>query len=160
VDRHLLFFYGTLMSGHGRGNVLTGRQTNVGVIDLATFVARGTIRGVMHDAGGGAFPALVDGDGVVHGEVWEAPTPQHLAAALVITDGIEGYREGGVNNLYDRIGVPLLSVEQQRADFALIEPGDTVLTYRWGDSTRYLGPVVPSGDWRSYEREGSAWSAA
>lgn len=154
MDRHLLFFYGTLMSGHGRGNVLSGRDVLVGgerrVIDLAEPVARGTIRGVLHDAGHAAFPALVEGDGVVHGEVWEAPTEAHLRAALTVTDAIEGYREGGAHNLYDRIEVPLLAVEQQRADYALIEPGVTVLTYRWGDSARSLGPVIPSGDWRTY----------
>jgi gamma-glutamylcyclotransferase (GGCT)/AIG2-like uncharacterized protein YtfP len=152
VDRHLLFFYGTLMSGDGRGSVLTGRDTSIGRVDLAKPVARGAIRGLMYDAGGGMFPAVTEGDGVVHGEVWEAPDEAHLRAALGITDRIEGYRGPGVpGNLYDRVELPLLSIEQQRADVPLIEPGDTVLTYRWADANRYLANLIPSGDWREYK---------
>lgn len=152
-DRHLLFFYGTLMSGHGRGNMLTGRQTNRGFIDLAQPVAVATIRGVMHDVAGGAFPGVVGGDSVVRGEVWECPSEAHLRAALGVTDSIEGYRGPGVaGNLYDRVEVPLQTVEQQRADCPLIEPGDTVLTYFYNaDGRGFLGPVVPGGDWRTYE---------
>lgn len=156
MDRHLLFFYGTLMSSHGRGNVLADRDTNIGRVDLAEPVARGTIRGDLYAVS--AFPGLVEGDGVVHGEVWEAPTAAHFRAALSITDAIEGYRApGDRHNMYERIEVPLLTVgASELGGAAGLKAGDTVLTYRWNFAVR--GPIIPSGDWRDHDVSQAAWS--
>lgn len=144
-----LFFYGTLMSDFCRGSVLRDRPLADGSqITLAEPVATGEIRGDLF-AVGTSFPALVEGDGVVKGEVWRAPTEQHLQAALNITDAIEGYRGPGVpSNLYDRIEVPLLRVW---GDLRLA-PGDTVLTYRWNPRQRFgaLDEKIEDGGWRRF----------
>lgn len=145
MNRHLLFFYGTLMSTDSRGHVLRDRDTNVGVIDLAVPVAKGTIRGDLFDVGW--FPAVVNGDGEVHGEVWEAPSEAHLRAALGVTDQIEGYREGDPRSLYLRVEVPLLTVNDNRR----AQPGDTVTTYLWNGSTARLTPM-PDGRWSRADR--------
>lgn len=145
MDRHLLFFYGTLMSRDCRGHVLRQRPTDRGVIDLAEPVADGTIRGNLHDVGHGSFPAFCAGDGEIHGEVWEAPTHAHLCAALGVTDRIEGYDPLRWATMYHRVEVPLLTV-----DGAELEPGDTVLTYRWNGPPP--GALIADGRWQPMRR--------
>jgi gamma-glutamylcyclotransferase (GGCT)/AIG2-like uncharacterized protein YtfP len=128
-----LFFYGTLMSDDCRGHVLRG---------FGRPVARGTVRGDLFEVGSGMFPALMPGDGVVHGEVWEVD-PSLLRAALNVTDRIESYREDDEpGSMYVRREVPLLSAE------GAAHAGDTVLTYVWNHGPDWLTARIKSGRWR------------
>jgi gamma-glutamylcyclotransferase (GGCT)/AIG2-like uncharacterized protein YtfP len=127
-----LFFYGTLMSGHHRAHALHG---------LARPVAEGTVRGNLYSVGYGAFPALMAGEGVVHGEVWEV-LPGCEGQALHITDMIEGYREDDPFSMYVREEVPLLEAT------GAAHAGDTVQVYRW--NSEVPGERIESGSWRVY----------
>jgi gamma-glutamylcyclotransferase (GGCT)/AIG2-like uncharacterized protein YtfP len=75
-----LFVYGTLKRG----------EINHALISpFARSIEPATIRGRLYDVGG--FPALVDGDEIVHGElVWvEAET---MASLMAILDRLENYQ--------------------------------------------------------------------
>lgn len=162
-----LFFYGTLMSDGHRGHVLKG---------LARPVGTATVRGDLYNVGSGYFPALVAGDGVVHGEVWEA-LPGKLDAALRITDQIEGYREDAPTwSMYLRERIALLCPDCEgtgqfviNADWpdgdkpysepcptcdGLGESGEEVFTYRWNHGRRDLGSKLTDGRWRNSELVG------
>ncbi len=81
-----LFVYGTLMPGESNY-----RQ----IEDHVRAAQPGTVEGVLVDLG--AFPALIPGNGVVRGIVLELD-----AAALEITDRIEGYSPDRDQCLYVR----------------------------------------------------------
>lgn len=90
VDRYLnsymIFVYGTLLTG----------EHNHGLLESSTFVDTGIISGyTMYDTG--SFPAIVPGDGIVKGEVYEID-----AKTLERLDWLEG--EG---SLYKRISIPV-----------------------------------------------------
>ena len=81
-----LFVYGTLMPG----------ESNYGLIERYVRSARpGCIEGVLLDLG--AFPALIQGDGMVRGVVLELDTE-----AMAITDRLEGFHSGDDHSLYLR----------------------------------------------------------
>lgn len=149
-ERLLLFFYGTLMSGGERGHVLRDRPVVWGGqpdrIDLAEPIAAGTIRGDLYNVAGGAFPALLRGDGIVHGEVWEARSLAHFKAVLSVTDRIEGFQaDKPERSMYLRVPVPLLS-----ADGGDLEPGTIVSTYLWNGSVP--GDQIEDGQWARAQR--------
>jgi len=96
-----LFVYGTLMP----------ERSNFSRIERFVRGARAaTTEGVL--LGLGAYPAMVQGDGVVRGVVLEVE-----ATALTITDHIEGFAPGRERNLYMRreISVDLDGGESVRA---------------------------------------------
>jgi gamma-glutamylcyclotransferase (GGCT)/AIG2-like uncharacterized protein YtfP len=138
---HRMFFYGTLMSGHGRDGWMRRYGKPVG---------RGTLRGDMYQVNGGGFPCFVTGEGTVHGEVWEADSPGALAAMIRECDNIEGYIERSHTGMYLRERHTLLSGEGDASE------GDEVWVYRWNSGHLYLGPPVPDGDWRVIARERAA----
>ena len=72
-----LFAYGLLLDEAPAAELLV-------LFGTATHVGRATALGVMYDAG--AYPAAVEGDGVLHGKVIGFPS----AAALAILDKYEG----------------------------------------------------------------------
>ena len=80
APRHV-FVYGTLMTGGWNHQALCADALSV---EPAT--ARGTL--YLLPAG---FPAMVEGDGTVHGEAMTFPD---LAAKLIELDRLEGYRPG------------------------------------------------------------------
>jgi gamma-glutamylcyclotransferase (GGCT)/AIG2-like uncharacterized protein YtfP len=121
-----LLFYGTLMSTGRRGHVLR---------ELAHPVGPAAVRGDLYEVGGGVFPAMLHGEDVTHGELWQV-RPGCLAAALRITDGIEGYRPGDPWSMYVREEVPLLGNE------------GTAWTYFWNSGPRGLTRRVPDGRWQ------------
>jgi gamma-glutamylcyclotransferase (GGCT)/AIG2-like uncharacterized protein YtfP len=128
----LVFFYGTLMSGHMRA----GAAQRAGLRLVGPARIRGDLYSV-HDS----FPAFVTGAGEITGEVWEAPDDNVLRSALRVTDRIEGYDERSHSGMYLREEHPLLDDAE----------GRTVLVYRWNDAPSRLRPI-PSGDWRAYCR--------
>lgn len=96
-----LFVYGTLKQGECRGDVISASGPR----------RAGTIRGRLVDLG--AFPGLLGGDGVVHGE-W-VPVDD-LVAVLRALDEIEGFRGYLPEHasLYHRIVVTVTLGDEQR----------------------------------------------
>lgn len=96
-----VFVYGTLKQGECRGDVIPASGPR----------RAGTIRGRLVDLG--AFPGLLGGDGVVHGE-W-VPVADG-AAVLRVLDEIEGFR-GYLpehESLYHRVVVTVTLGDEQR----------------------------------------------
>lgn len=86
-----LFVYGTLRSGGGAAGLLRGCR----------LVGRGTVAGTLYDLG--EYPALVlDGGGIVEGEVWGCPTD--------VLDRLDEY-EGVPGGLYLRVPVAVEGTE-------------------------------------------------
>ncbi len=74
-----VFVYGTLRGGGPANGLLAGFRRIGGAV----------VRGVLHDVGG-RYPALVaEGEGVVHGELWEGP-----GESLPALDAYEGVARG------------------------------------------------------------------
>ena len=87
------FVYGTLKRGEERERLWPCVATR---IELAT--ARGRLRDL------GPYPAMVDGEGRVSGELWFLD-PHDVPLALKTLDAIECYDQGGVD-LYVRRIIP------------------------------------------------------
>ena len=123
-----LFVYGTLRSGEGAAGLLRGCRP----------AGTGTVAGTLYDLG--EYPALVlDGRGVVEGEVWRCP-----ADALDRLDEYEGVPGG----LYLRVRVGV--------------DGTECWTYVAGPRLRpRLTPErrIPSGRWPPGAGEGSRTGA-
>ena len=81
-----LFVYGSLMPGH---------YNHCRIEPYVRCACSGRIKGVLVDLG--AFPALVPGIGIVDGVLLEVD-----AAAMAVTDLIEGYMPGRNHCLYYR----------------------------------------------------------
>ena len=128
LEAPLFLFYGTLMSGQGRGDMLDFLGRTVGPAEI-----RGTLYSVH-----GAFPALVDGDGVVQGELWQ-PHDGCFNEAIAVLDGIEGYRPD------DRASSMYLRERRQLTD------GTIAYVYVWNQSLDRL-TLIPDGDWRAEEQ--------
>ncbi|MBX3273365.1 MAG: gamma-glutamylcyclotransferase [Sandaracinaceae bacterium] len=115
-----LFVYGTLMRGEVRAPILARHA--------ASFCGPAEVRGALVDLG--AYPGLIEGDGVVRGELVELTEPADALAELDDVEGFLGYGRAG--SLYRRV---------------VIRAGDT---YAW--TYRYAGPGgaprIASGDWR------------
>ncbi|HID22528.1 MAG TPA: gamma-glutamylcyclotransferase, partial [Planctomycetaceae bacterium] len=87
---HALFVYGTLMRGGSRQRLWPRRPQRI---------ERAQVRGVLYDLG--PYPAMVEGDGQVGGELWEFAAAD-MAATLDRLDHIEGYVPGDPDSLYAR----------------------------------------------------------
>jgi gamma-glutamylcyclotransferase (GGCT)/AIG2-like uncharacterized protein YtfP len=133
----LLFFYGTLMKGDSRGAI--GERHGL------RLVGPGKLRGDLYSVGD-SFPAAMPGDGVILGEVWEAPDDAILRGALHVTDSIEGYRESDPeSSMYLREIHPLLDDEQSRE----------VIVYRWNRGVQFGMRglhKIESGSWAEYRK--------
>lgn len=118
-----VFVYGTLLSGEGNHRLL----------EDATYLRKETILGMnMYNTGG--FPAVVEGDRSITGEVYDCDedTIQRL-------HWLEGYDEDrdAEDNLYNPHVVPT-------------EYG-SVLLYLWAGDVAGM-PVIESGDWVNRNR--------
>lgn len=96
-----------------------------------TYLGPARVRGTLHDVGG-AFPALVAGDGVVHGVLWE-PRPAERRWAYRTLD-----RREGEGRIYLRRPVQLLD-------------GGVAEAYVWNQPVDDL-PVIQDGVWRGGRR--------
>lgn len=141
TNPHLYAFYGTLMS----------RDGYEGGVSLTSGVSAGASRGECRIPGlmysvNGMYPALVTGEGVVHGELWEV-RPEWAMQAQVRLDQIEGYRaDREAGSLYLRRRVRLL------------EPDVEAWVYIWNDHPQRLAPI-PSGRWSRDEWRYTGMSA-
>ena len=111
----LVFVCGTLK----RGGYLNGYMGG------STFLHEDTIKGTMHNMRS-AYPAIrLEGDGTIHGEVWDVPNKD-----MVTLDMVEGVDMG----LY------------RRAETTTITRRKKVVVYEALDWAKEF-PVVPSGMW-------------
>jgi gamma-glutamylcyclotransferase (GGCT)/AIG2-like uncharacterized protein YtfP len=113
----LLFAYGTLMQGQPRHRLIAGR---------ARFLGAGTVAGRLLSLG--RYPALVEGDGEVRGELYELPSPELLR----LVDREEGYN-------FDRRLTDVTPTDGPRV---------SAWTY-WYRGPRGRAVPIPEGDWRS-----------
>ena len=128
---HALFVYGTLKSGQFNSPLLA---------PYARSVEPARIRGELYDVG--LFPALVEGDGMVWGELVRLAAGG-LAAALPVLDRLEDYRpDDPAGSMYLR-----RIVEVTTAGGAT----EHAHTYFYNRDHHGLAPV-PSGDWTGPKR--------
>jgi len=111
--KHLVFVYGTLRSG----------QVNASLMNGARFIARATARGRLYAC---RWPAFIDGDGFVVGELYEVDDEQ-LAC-------LDAFEDEGVSYARERREVR----DESGANHA-------AWIYRWLGSLEGCRPI-PSGD--------------
>ena len=113
-----VFVYGTLKKGHGNHRLLENSR----------FIGEDSITGFdMYSTGG--FPAVIPGDGVVFGELYEV-TPEELESL----HRLEGYRESDPDtSMY----IP---------NVVETDGGHSCLTYIWNYDYKDL-PRVEGGVW-------------
>lgn len=90
-----IFVYGTLMTGLENHD----RYLKSWVKTIVSATTRGEL---FHLPEG--YPALVDGDGTVRGELMIIP---HLKEIIFNLDELEDYYGEGMDNLYRRVTVPV-----------------------------------------------------
>ena len=135
----LLFVYGTLCKGLSRNDVLKESK----------YLGLALCKGVLKDAG--SFPALINGDGEVIGEVYQIDSN----TVLPLLDRIEGYsKKDESRSLYLRKELPV----------RLLSDGKWVetVTYFYNRDAKEL-PTIPNGDYRQYlldQREGTVFYLA
>ncbi|MBP87097.1 MAG: hypothetical protein CMJ64_10335 [Planctomycetaceae bacterium] len=88
-DAYRIFVYGTLKRGEVRDTCWPHKPLSI---------EWGTVSGQLSDLG--PYPALVEGEDIVLGELWQVE-PDHLSATLATLDKIEGYEQAG-DDLYVR----------------------------------------------------------
>lgn len=116
-----IFVYGDLMRGQPHHGMLASAEPR----RILPAKALGYLISV------GSYAAMVDGDGIVHGEYIEFDHEDKLFPGLDAFEGEEYVRE--------RIMVEV--------DGEGIKPA---WTYRW-QGTLQDGPLIESGDWRKYQ---------
>lgn len=125
-----VFVYGTLM---------TGRENFPLVAPYVKKVTPAKSKGILYHLPYG-YPAMVDGEGTVVGEVLELEKFSEVIARM---DELEDSQPGGTHNLYHRI------VGQ-----VTLDTGETVSAYLylWVDigGLEELGKKIPHGDWRKF----------
>ena len=129
-----VFVYGTLRHGHGNYNrLLRGRTTHEcpAVVEGELYSAHGRT----------SFPALMPGTDRVHGELMFIEEDQ-ADEVLQSLDRLEGYREGGHHNMYNRALADVLDPET-----------GSVLhrawVYYWNMND--IGERIVNGDWTNPE---------
>lgn len=129
-EPELLFVYGTLRpSSGGAGTALVRHLEHRGPA---------TARGTLYDLG--SYPAMIGGDGVVHGDVLRIPSSADL-------DALDRYEEcDGPHPLFRRERIEIRLADDQR-------------TWAWAYLyARPVGraPVIPEGDYLARaQRSGS-----
>jgi len=125
-----VFVYGTLMKGFGNHRrYLEGR---------ISCITPGKTRGLLYHLPQG-YPALLEGDEIVEGEIVE-PVDENLLESL---DRLEDYSEGRSNNLYVRVARNILEEDGKEV---------TCWVYIYADRVyaQAKGTLVPDGNWRSF----------
>lgn len=84
------FVYGTLKSGHLRGNAWPCKPLSV---------EPAIVQANLYDLG--PYPAIVPGKGWVLGELWTF-LEEDMAETILVLDRVEGYQELGKGNEYER----------------------------------------------------------
>ena len=130
IFSELLFVYGTLMSGFSAHTLLKD----------AHFVAHGVLYGAKLLHVEDKFPAVIDGEGKVFGEVYRVET-----FTLKAVDIFEGfYEEFPENSFYLR----------EKRPIRLIPYGDFVEAWVYILNPRFLSSLkfteIPFGSWREF----------
>lgn len=130
ININKVFVYGTLMKGFSNYKIyLEGKIERI---------TPATINGLLYHLPEG-YPALLEGNEIIKGEVVE-PVDEELLKAL---DWLEDYVEGGSDNLYDRV-IKKVMTEDGKEKLCWV--------YIFKDS-RYAkekGTHVAHGDWRRF----------
>jgi gamma-glutamylcyclotransferase (GGCT)/AIG2-like uncharacterized protein YtfP len=133
VTLSTLFVYGTLMRGEARHHYLANHTE---------FVCEGAVNGTLVYLG--EYPGLLEGDGIVQGELFRLLDPDRLWPVLDQMEGDE----------YDR-------VERQVETAQGIVPAQMYALRP--EAARLLdgapAPVIASGSWRSFLSRSDAKSA-
>ena len=120
---NFIFVYGTLREGETRASLMIENR-------LEPWIA-GTVQGELRDLG--YYPALIQGNGCVHGELHQY---KQITDVLKKLDHIEGYeRVGDSENLYERILIDVTT------DNGIVQ----AWTYRMCEQ---VGSKIESGDWK------------
>lgn len=128
------FFYGTLLDGSDN---LVAREVHRLLEPLGAATARGALYAVPDAAGW--FPAMVAGEGAVHGRLY-APRAGFCAADLTRLDAYEDYDPADLaGSLYLRVGIALAG-------------GSKAQAYRFNQPLPEGARPIPGGDF-------SAWLA-
>lgn len=130
----LLFVYGTLMTGMSNHSLISPFVQQVRVA-----YTKGTLYHLPY-----GYPALVEGSGIVWGELFELRDSPN---ALKILDRFEDfYGPGNAANLYER--VPQTVWSEDGTEF-------TAQVYRWAKplELKRIGAPVANGDWRKFLKE-------
>lgn len=138
VRLNRVFVYGTLMKGFW--NYRRYLEGNVG------HIIRGKAQGLLYHLPQG-YPAMIKGEGIVHGEIVE-PVDQGLLRELDVLEGYCGYAE---DNLYVREIIDVLTDEGEVLQcWAYI--------YADEEYARKRGIFIPHGDWRKFmQNKGSTY---
>lgn len=126
-----VFVYGTLMSGEENHHILKDRSKLLG---------EGVISGTIYEMPGN-YPALIEDEGIVRGELFEFEDEDVLKQL----DRIEGYYGKGKKNLYDRERRDIIM-----ADGKFIECW--VYIYRNKETAKKKGAFIPGGNWKEYKQ--------
>ncbi len=128
AELNSVFVYGTLQQG----------QVNHGIIaPFCQEVRPAILQGLLYDLPYG-YPAAVDGDGVIKGEVVEL---RHVRQALAALDKLEDYYGPGcAGNMYDRVVREAILADGSKA---------AVYVYLWNKPHELagLGAINPQGEW-------------
>lgn len=130
-----VFVYGTLMKGFwNHERYLEGRISRI---------TPAKTQGLLYHLPEG-YPAFLEGDGIVIGEVIE-PVDENLLESL---DRLEGYRKWSSNNLYVRDKKKVLTKDGK-------ESICWVYIYAKEEYAKKIGTPVPNGNWRKFiEKKG------
>ncbi len=122
-----LFVYGTLRQGETNHYLLRGARR---------FPGLARIKGILYWTPYG-YPAAVEGEGTITGEVYEIADYRQLEAI----DRLEGYLEGSASNIYDRQVVEVEAAGEKLSAWVY---------FLGEDNRRWLmtrGVRIESGDW-------------
>lgn len=131
------FVYGTLKPGHfNYGRYLAGRT----VEELPASLAGAAIFSP------GPFPFLtLEPDLVLPGDVARGAlitvAPEQYAEALPLLDKLEGYREGGGDNLYERLALDVETAGGPRRAWVYVAAARALRLIRGGRMRRVAGGV-------------------
>jgi gamma-glutamylcyclotransferase (GGCT)/AIG2-like uncharacterized protein YtfP len=101
------------------------------------------VRGILYHQTRKGYPAMIPGENWVRGEFLEL---DDFCRLLAVSDDLENYREGAVNNEYDRRLSPVELLPERMPALAYI------YWYARNDLGASGNPVdpIPTGDWRGY----------
>lgn len=133
-----IFVYGSLRKGHYNYDAY--------LKDKSEFVSYGYVKGDLYTIEGVIYPALIEGEGRVIGEIYEVS--EEVANAI---DELESYVEGDPSNEYNRVVCDIMDEQGNVIDvlpvymFNLQREGKQgVLEHRIdsGDYTKYRNEVT------------------
>jgi gamma-glutamylcyclotransferase (GGCT)/AIG2-like uncharacterized protein YtfP len=132
-----IFVYGTLRKGYANHRIIS---------DYVKRITPATIRGWMFNLG--PYPAVVQGDGYVEGELIEFKEAE-FEKAFQVMDRLEGFSTpGSLYNHYERITTEAITRDKRKEEcFVYIYSNDHKSELLQNDS------IIYSGDWSQKDQE-------